>query len=124
MMFVTAYHNSTNEIIFQRLLADDEIMDPLVFANQVAEMFCTTLAKSDGYIPSGCGDFTIEFAEQPLTAVDQGTGSENGIYIVEATGAPTTDYENADTIDGVTLSTGDRILFNCWSSTDYFLEDE
>ncbi len=66
-MFVTAYNQ--DGIIFQRLLADDEIMDPLVFANKVAELFCTTLAEDTLHIPAGCGDFTIEFAEQPLTAV-------------------------------------------------------
>ena len=60
-MYVVVYSPSTGEIYLERELADDEIMDARVFANQVADMLSADIDEADGYLPSCFGDFRVEF---------------------------------------------------------------
>ena len=60
-IYVVVYSPSTDEIYLERELADDEIMDARVFANQVADMFSAEIDESDGYIPNCSGDIRVEF---------------------------------------------------------------
>lgn len=68
-MKVRAEHDSSREIIFERDLADDELLDCDIYAKEVAEMFGMDLSKEGGHIPDGCGDFTITLADDPDSAV-------------------------------------------------------
>ncbi len=68
-MYVTAIDDHDNTVIFQRKLDDDDILDPNIYAAEVADMYCADVDGTEYYVPSGLGDFTIELAEEPMTAV-------------------------------------------------------
>lgn len=64
-MFVVIYSPRTNETMFSEKLSDDVVMDAEVFAKAFAAQYDCDLAESTGYIPSCCGDFRVEFREDP-----------------------------------------------------------
>jgi hypothetical protein len=68
-MTVVVYSPSTEEVYLQRELGDEELMDERVFADQVADMFCTEIDESDGYIPYFSGDIRVEFRPDPNNPV-------------------------------------------------------
>ncbi len=68
-MKVRAQWDSTNEIIFERDLKDNETLDGDIYAEIVADMFDTGLSKDTGYVQLGCGDFSITLADNPDSVV-------------------------------------------------------
>ena len=68
-MYVTVTWDRDNEIMFQRELAGEDILDCDIYANEAAEMYGFNINNSDGYCPVGLCDFTVELADEPQTAV-------------------------------------------------------
>jgi hypothetical protein len=60
-MFVVVYNPETNEVIYQRRMGPNEIMDARKFADKIADDYETEIAEPDGYIPNCCGDIRVEF---------------------------------------------------------------
>ena len=67
-MFVTITSDQTNAIEYQRRLDGWEVLNPRHFAKAYADMLGIDLSDEDGHVPAGCGDFTVEIAEEPLSA--------------------------------------------------------
>lgn len=63
-MFVVIYNPQTNEEYFSRRMGPNELLDPYPFAKMMADMFDTTLALPNGYIPSCSGDIRVEFRRE------------------------------------------------------------
>ena len=68
-MFVVVYSPETGETLYQRELADDEVMDERVFADLIADEYGTEIDDSDGWIPNCSGDIRVEFREDPANDV-------------------------------------------------------
>lgn len=65
-MHVVVYSPETNEILLSRELGDDEIMDEIIFAREVADSLGQIVDESDnGYIPNCSGDIRVEFRRDP-----------------------------------------------------------
>lgn len=58
-------------VLLDRELADDEIMDERVFADQIAKDRDSEIDDSDGYIPNCCGDIRVEFIDHEPNIVDE-----------------------------------------------------
>ena len=69
-MFVTITNDHDGEVIYQRKLEDDELLDPVIYAKDYLEWADLDVELDmDGHVPLGCGDFTVELAEHPGTGV-------------------------------------------------------
>jgi hypothetical protein len=68
-LYVT--NDRDGSVIIHRPLGDDETLNPDDYIAEVENIYCgeATVSRSPGLVPLGCGDFTIEIAEYPGTAV-------------------------------------------------------
>jgi hypothetical protein len=64
-MFLTVIDDTSDEILFQRPLGDDETLDCDDHAPILARMLWDAEISFDGHVPLGCGQFTVEIAEYP-----------------------------------------------------------
>ena len=60
-MFVLMQERNGEEV--SRRLLDSDVLDCDVYAAEFASMYGVQVAKSDGFIPDGCGDFRITLLE-------------------------------------------------------------
>lgn len=58
-------------VYLNRALADDELMDERVFADQVADERDQEIDDSDGLVPNCCGDIRVEFVEHEPNVTDE-----------------------------------------------------
>lgn len=56
-----------DEIMLDRELDDDEILDCDIYAAEIANLYGFTIDTRDGHVPLGLADFTVELADQPNT---------------------------------------------------------
>jgi len=68
-MYVVIYEPSSGEVVYQRALGDEELMDERKFADEYAASIDMQIDESDGYIPNCCGDIRVEFRQDPENAV-------------------------------------------------------
>lgn len=68
-MFVTLTDDRSGEVLLQRELHDIESLRPEVHALEFGNACGYTVDSSPGLVPDGCGDFTVEVAEEPQSAV-------------------------------------------------------
>lgn len=59
-MFIAITENRSGEIQLLRRLAPNESIDAEFHARKWAQQMGVDIAKSSGYIPHGCGDYTAE----------------------------------------------------------------
>ena len=63
-IWVIAYSNEgmcQGMVYYWSLLNGNDILDPDIYANKVANAMDVELAKESGYIPNSCGDMRVEF---------------------------------------------------------------
>ena len=68
-MFVTVTWDDTGEIIMQRELSGEDILDCDLYAEEVADQQGFLFETDNGHCPLGCCDYTVELADVPLSAV-------------------------------------------------------
>ena len=66
-MFVTITQDDTDEILLQRPLEGQEILDCLTYAKELGAIQGFNISEDTGYCPTGCCDITVELAEHPQT---------------------------------------------------------
>lgn len=64
-MFVVITRPETGEVMYQRELANDELMDERTFADKYAESLGVSIAEPECYILNCCGDIRVEFRDDP-----------------------------------------------------------
>jgi hypothetical protein len=60
-MFVCVTDNRTGTTMVLRRMGPNEVMDARKFADQIARAYDTEIDNSDGHIPGGSGDISVEF---------------------------------------------------------------
>jgi len=65
-MFLTITDDHSGAILQHRALSDSEILNPDFYAEDFAMIEGLDLSTR-GNVPLGCGDFTVELGEYPLT---------------------------------------------------------
>lgn len=68
-MFVTITDDTSDDILYQRAIDDNEPLDCDHYAIWFAGEYFDTEVSFAGHVPLGCGLFSVELAEQPKTAV-------------------------------------------------------
>ena len=64
-MILTVTWDNTDEIILQRAIKDNEIIDPDFFLGEIEEHLECSISVGEGYVPYGCGDISVELADNP-----------------------------------------------------------
>lgn len=78
-MFVIIEDPSTREILMQRELQGDELLDCELYAKEYADSIGYELDETDGFIPACAGDFRVELLEDPENRVHLWTSQ--GFYL-------------------------------------------
>lgn len=68
-MFVLVTDDRDGAELLKRKLADDELLDCDLYAQEYAQQSGFELHQSDGYIPTGCADFTVTIQREPGSVV-------------------------------------------------------
>ena len=68
-MKVRVAWDNDNEIMIERDLADHELLDCDVYAQEAASLYGFSIDESDGYCPVGLCDFTVTLADDPDSVV-------------------------------------------------------
>jgi hypothetical protein len=67
-MFLTITDDQSGEILMQRTLSRRETIDCDAHAADFARDYFDAAVSWDGYVPLGCGHFTVELAEAPRSS--------------------------------------------------------
>ena len=59
MIAVITHDREGSEVQWQYTLKDDDLVDTRQYAQMYADECGIPLSKADGYVPNGCGDFTV-----------------------------------------------------------------
>lgn len=74
-MILTITSDQDGDVLFQRPLEGDELLDCDIYAERFASDYFDADISRDGHVPLGCGEFTVELADNPGTAVCWSTRS-------------------------------------------------
>jgi len=64
-MFAVITDDHTGETLMVRELKDNELLHNVTFAHEYAASVGRDVAPADGYIPTGCADFTVTLQDEP-----------------------------------------------------------
>ncbi len=81
-MFICITHVSSGYVELLRRLAPNESIDPAYHARNWADTIDATIAKPNGHIPCGCGDY---YAETRHTKAETGSCWQSFDFYLNAT---------------------------------------
>jgi hypothetical protein len=68
-MFLTITDDHSGAILQHRPLHDSDLLDVDLYAAEFADLEGLELGRDSGRVPLGCGDFTVELADNPGSGV-------------------------------------------------------
>jgi len=64
-MYAVITDDHTGETLMLLALGDNDLLDPNLYAHEYAASVDMEVAPADGYIPTGCADFTVTLQDEP-----------------------------------------------------------